>query len=76
MFTTHTPVPAGYDAFSEDLIRTYMPHYADRLKISWEAFMNLGRTHENNHTEKFSMSVLAAKLSQGKSMVLVKYMAL
>lgn len=64
LFTTHTPVPAGHDAFSEDLIRTYMPHYADRLKISWETFMNLGRTHENNHTEKFSMSVLAAKLSQ------------
>jgi phosphorylase/glycogen(starch) synthase len=64
LFTTHTPVPAGHDAFSEDILRTYIPHYADRLGISWEAFMNLGRFVENKTDEKFSMSVLAAKLSQ------------
>ncbi|MDR0437022.1 MAG: alpha-glucan family phosphorylase, partial [Bacteroidales bacterium] len=27
LFTTHTPVPAGHDEFSEDLIRTYISHY-------------------------------------------------
>ncbi|NTW32013.1 MAG: alpha-glucan family phosphorylase [Bacteroidetes bacterium] len=64
LFTTHTPVPAGHDAFSEDLLRTYIPHYADRLNISWETFMNLGRERENNISDKFSMSVLAVKLSQ------------
>jgi len=64
LFTTHTPVPAGHDAFSEDILRAYIPHYADRLGISWDAFMNLGRFVENKTDEKFSMSVLAAKLSQ------------
>ena len=64
LFTTHTPVPAGHDAFSEDLLRTYIPHYADRLNIDWNTFMNLGRARENNSNEKFSMSVLALKLSQ------------
>jgi phosphorylase/glycogen(starch) synthase len=64
LFTTHTPVPAGHDAFSEDIIRAYIPHYADRLGISWETFMNLGRFVENKPDEKFSMSVLAVKLSQ------------
>ena len=64
LFTTHTPVPAGHDAFSEDLLRAYVPHYAERLNISWDAFMNLGRIHENDPKEKFSMSVLAIKLSQ------------
>ncbi|MEI6577104.1 MAG: alpha-glucan family phosphorylase [Bacteroidota bacterium] len=64
LFTTHTPVPAGHDEFSEDLLRTYIPHYADRLGISWDTFMDLGRTHEGKHDEKFSMSILAAKLSQ------------
>ncbi len=64
LFTTHTPVPAGHDAFTEDILRTYIPHYADRLGISWSAFMNLGRFVENKSDEKFSMSVLAAKLSQ------------
>ncbi len=64
LFTTHTPVPAGHDTFSEDLVRTYVPHYADRVNISWEDFMNLGRFHKGNINEKFSMSVLAAKFSQ------------
>jgi len=64
LFTTHTPVPAGHDAFTEDLLRTYIPHYAVRLNISWNTFMNLGRHFENNNDQKFSMSVLAAKLSQ------------
>ncbi len=64
LFTTHTPVPAGHDTFSEDLLRTYVPHYADRINISWEEFMNMGRFHKGNIFEKFSMSVLAAKLSQ------------
>ncbi len=64
LFTTHTPVPAGHDAFTEDLLRTYIPHYAVRLNITWNTFMNLGRYVENSNDQKFSMSVLAAKLSQ------------
>ena len=64
LFTTHTPVPAGHDFFSEELLRTYVPHYAERLNISWESFMNLGRMQENDIGEKFSMSVLAVKTSQ------------
>ncbi len=63
LFTTHTPVPAGHDTFSEDILRTYIPHYADRLKISWDTFMNLGKVNENDPDEKFSMSVLASTLS-------------
>lgn len=64
LFTTHTPVPAGHDSFTEDMLRTYMPYYADRLGISWEAFMSLGRMHPENPDEEFSMSVLAVNLSQ------------
>ena len=64
LFTTHTPVPAGHDAFSENLLRTYIAHYPERLKISWEQFMNLGKINVNNPNEKFSMSFLAANLSQ------------
>ena len=64
LFTTHTPVPAGHDAFEEDLLRTYVAHYPERLKITWNQFMDLGRFHPNQRHEKFSMSVLAVKLSQ------------
>jgi glycogen phosphorylase/synthase len=64
LFTTHTPVPAGHDSFEEDLLRTYVAHYPQRLKITWNQFINLGRFHPNQKNEKFSMSVLAVKLSQ------------
>jgi len=64
LFTTHTPVPAGHDAFSEDMMRTYMSHYPQRLKISWRQFMALGKANPDDPAEKFSMSFLAANLSQ------------
>ncbi|MDD3738383.1 MAG: alpha-glucan family phosphorylase [Lentimicrobiaceae bacterium] len=64
LFTTHTPVPAGHDEFAEDMVRTYLAHYPERLTITWNDFMNLGRWNEDNEGEKFSMSVLATKLSQ------------
>ncbi len=64
LFTTHTPVPAGHDAFPESMIRQYISHYPDRLDITWEQFINLGKTNPNDPNERFSMSVLACNLSQ------------
>lgn len=61
LFTTHTPVPAGHDKFDEDLLRVYLSHLPDELKISWEQMMNLGKIKQD---DKFSMSYLAANLSQ------------
>ncbi|MCL1973895.1 MAG: alpha-glucan family phosphorylase, partial [Bacteroidetes bacterium] len=63
LFTTHTPVPAGHDAFSEDMLRTYIAHYPDRMKTTWETLMGLGKINAYNSDEKFSMSFLAANLS-------------
>ncbi len=64
LFTTHTPVPAGHDAFDEDMLRTYIGHYPSRMKISWKQFMALGKSNPDDPAEKFSMSFLAANLSQ------------
>lgn len=64
LFTTHTPVPAGHDAFPESMIRQYMAHYPDVLGLTWEQYINLGKTNPNDPNEKFSMSVLACNLSQ------------
>ena len=64
LFTTHTPVPAGHDAFNEDMIRTYLSYFTEKLNISWETLMGLGRVREDDNKEKFSMSVLACKFSQ------------
>lgn len=64
LFTTHTPVPAGHDSFSEDLLMTYMGHYPARLRISKEDFVNLGRQQHGKKAEDFSMSVLGANFAQ------------
>jgi len=63
LFTTHTPVPAGHDAFEEDMLRKYISHYHSRLNISWDQLMALGRC-EDDHDRKFNMSYLATRFSQ------------
>jgi alpha-glucan phosphorylase-like protein len=64
LFTTHTPVPAGHDSFEENMMRMYLSHYPDRLNISWNQFMGLGKINANDPSERFSMSILAANVSQ------------
>jgi len=64
LFTTHTPVPAGHDYFSEQLLRTYLHDYVVSLGISWEQFIALGRMDSLDLQEDFSMSHLAIRLSQ------------
>jgi glycogen phosphorylase/synthase len=63
LFTTHTPVPAGHDAFDEDLLRKYISHYHSRLNITWDELMALGRC-EGDADRKFNMSYLATRMSQ------------
>ena len=64
LFTTHTPVPAGHDSFDEGLLRKYIGHYPQLLKIGWETMMSLGKINPHDIHEKFSMSILAANISQ------------
>ncbi|MCQ2153328.1 MAG: alpha-glucan family phosphorylase [Bacteroidales bacterium] len=64
LFTTHTPVPAGHDAFDEDMLGKYLAHYPHRFGIDWRTLMGLGKHNPDDHDEKFSMSVLAANVSQ------------
>jgi len=63
LFTTHTPVAAGHDVFSEDLMRAYFFHYAKNLTLDWDSFMLLGRKSNENRNDKFSVSVLAINCS-------------
>ena len=64
LFTTHTPVPAGHDAFEEGLLRQYIGHYPQRLRVDWETLMSLVKDNPLDPHEKFSMSNLAANISQ------------
>ncbi|MGN6567943.1 MAG: alpha-glucan family phosphorylase, partial [Flavipsychrobacter sp.] len=63
LFTTHTSLPAAIDKFSEEMLRTYFAHTAQQFNVSWETMMTLGRVNDSP-SEQFSMTTLAAKLSQ------------
>ena len=64
LFTTHTPVEAGFDRFSADLMRSYFAAYAqDRLHISFEDLMALGRRNRYDEGEPFNMAYLAIRAS-------------
>jgi starch phosphorylase len=62
VFTTHTPVPAGHDAFGFQLVEQYFNGYWDELGINREHFLSLGG-HEEEWGMAFNMTVLALKLS-------------
>jgi starch phosphorylase len=64
IFTTHTPVPAGHDVFSPDLMDSYFAHYWPELNLSREQFMALGQKRLGDAWEPFSMTVLALRLSR------------
>lgn len=64
VFTTHTPVPAGIDRFSSDLISRYLGHMTERLGTDLEGLLMLGRTNVFDRAEFFSMAVLALRTSQ------------
>ena len=63
LYTCHTPVPAGHDYFDEPLLNKYMSMFPDYLGISWQDFMDMGRTNPGSN-EKFSMSVFALNTCQ------------
>lgn len=62
VFTTHTPVPAGHDAFPFHMMDRYFPEWYKALKISHEEFLNLAR-QDQGWGPTFSMTVLALKMS-------------
>ena len=63
-FTTHTPVPAGHDRFSSELIEEHLGPLRDALRLPDEAFMALGQVDSQDPTETFCMTVLALRLSR------------
>ena len=64
LYTVHTPVPAGHDYFDEGLFNKYMKGYPDKLGITWNNLMDLGRHNPGDKGERFCMSVFACKTSQ------------
>lgn len=63
VFTTHTPVSAGFDLFPPDKAMYYVGHYANIFGLSKEEFLGLGRENPGDHASPFSMAALALKTS-------------
>ncbi|MBI4468022.1 MAG: alpha-glucan family phosphorylase [Acidobacteria bacterium] len=64
VFTTHTPVPAGHDRFSAELVEEHLGPLREALGLDPEQFMGWGRVNPADESEKFCMTVLALKLSR------------
>ena len=64
LYTVHTPVPAGHDYFDEALFGKYMGGYPQRLGISWDEFIGMGREDADDHNERFCLSTFACNTCQ------------
>jgi glycogen phosphorylase len=62
LFTTHTPVDAGFDRFSPSLVEQYLGRYAqNRLGITLHDLLALGRQNPDDSSEPFNMAYLAVR---------------
>jgi len=64
LFTTHTPVPAGHDRFSRELMDYAARHFYGQLGVSADELMALGRVNPDDTNEPFCMTVLALKAAR------------
>jgi len=64
VFTTHTPVPAGHDEFSPELVKPYLLQFEKRLGVSVGEMIAWGQHEGAGIDGKFSMFVLGLRMSQ------------
>lgn len=63
LFTTHTPIPAGNEAFEFDMMKRYFKNFWPELEMSDTYFFDLGRNVNIHQHENFSLTILALNLS-------------
>ena len=63
IFTTHTPVAAGFDRFDPGLVNKYFREYSRSLGLTVEQFLAYGRQVPTDPGEPFNMAYLAARHS-------------
>ncbi|MEQ1643394.1 MAG: alpha-glucan family phosphorylase [Pyrinomonadaceae bacterium] len=74
VFTTHTPVSAGNDAFDPNLLdECFSDEYIDSLKLTHGEFLALGRADLSDDKEFFGMTPLAIRMCRSANGVSVKH---
>jgi glycogen phosphorylase len=63
IFTTHTPVPAGIDRFSRELMDRYFRGWADECSVSMDQLMALGHFPGEAPDAPFNMAVMGLRLA-------------
>jgi glycogen phosphorylase len=63
VFTTHTPVPAGNDSFSREMMKKYFGDFAKELSLPFDELMSFGQTRLDRN-DPFSMTILALRMSR------------
>ncbi|MFC1858589.1 alpha-glucan family phosphorylase [Thermodesulfobacteriota bacterium] len=64
VFTTHTPVAAGYDEFPVDLVKPYLSYYEKKLGVKTEEILSWGQAVGTDAGAPLSMFVLAMRMSR------------
>jgi starch phosphorylase len=68
VFTTHTPVPAGHDAFPFNLVEMHLANCWGSLGQYRDRFMSLG-AYDNGNGVQFNMTALALRTSEAVNAV-------
>lgn len=61
LFTTHTPVEAGFDRYPADLLRRYADNSGAEMGVTVEDVIALGRANPKDENEPFNMAWLAMR---------------
>ena len=59
VFTTHTPVPAGFDVFRPELLNQYMSKKISQVGLAFDDFLDYGKMNPENPSDPFNMAILA-----------------
>jgi len=64
VFTTHTPVPAGFDTFDGPMLERFLPYvdsFREESGVVLDELLALGRRDPSNKDEPFNMTYLALR---------------
>jgi starch phosphorylase len=63
VFTTHTPVPAGFDLFQPEVLERYMGKSIANVGLPFANFLKLGRMNPQDNGQNFNMAILAMEMA-------------
>ena len=69
IFTTHTPVAAGFDVFEPGLVRKYLGAYVEGTDLPLEEVLRLGRPNPKDESQPFNMALFAVRNSSYRNAV-------